>query len=68
MDNILVLSYFVKMGNTENQLLAKISKEIWEYLLHKEITVTAEYLLGAHNKEADMQSRTMKDSSDFCKT
>ena len=68
MDNILVLSYFVKMGNTENQLLAKISKEIWEYLLHKGITVTAEYLLGAYNKEADIKSRTVKDSSDFCKT
>ena len=68
MDNTVALSYFVKMENTGNQLLAKISKEILEYLLDKGITVTAEYLLGAQNKEADMQSQTVKDSSNFWKT
>lgn len=68
MDNTVALSYFVKMENTGNQLLAKISKEILEYLLDKGITVTAEYFLRAQNKEADMQSQTVKDSSDFWKT
>ena len=58
MDNIVALSYLVKMGGTRNQLLVQISKEIWEYLLDKGITITAEYLPGALNREADMQSRT----------
>ena len=63
MDNIVALSYLMKIGGTRNQLLVQISKEIWEYLLDKEITITAKYLLGALNKGADMQSRTVKDSS-----
>ena len=61
MDNIIALSYLVKMGGT--QLLALISKEIWEYLLDKGTTITAEYLPGALKKEAGMQSQTVKDSS-----
>ena len=56
MDNIVAVSHLVKMGGTQNQLLVQISKEIWEYLLDKGIAVTAEYLPGALNKEAVMQS------------
>ena len=65
MDNIVAFSYLVKMGGTRNQLLVQISKEIWEYLLDKGITITAEYLPEALNKGADMQSRTVKDSSEW---
>ena len=63
MHNIVALSYLVKMEGTQTQFLIQISKEIWEYLLDKGITITAEYLPGAFNKEAYMQSRTVKDSS-----
>ena len=65
MDNIVALSYLVKMGGTRNQSLVQISKKIWEYLLNKGITNTAEYLPGTLNKEADMQSRTVTDSSEW---
>ena len=65
LDNIVALSYLVKMGGTRNHILAQIIKEIWEYLLDKGITITSEYLPGALNKEADMQSRTVKDSSEW---
>ena len=64
-DNIVALSYLVKMGGTRNQLFLQISKEIWKYLLDKGITITAEYLPGALNKEADMESQTVKDSSEW---
>ena len=63
MHNIVALSYLVKMEGTQTQFLIQISKEIWEYLLDKGITITAEYLPGASNKEAYMQSRTVKGSS-----
>ena len=56
--NIVALSYLVKMGGTQYQLLVHISKEIWEYLLDKGIKVTADYLPGTLNKKANMQSRT----------
>ena len=61
--NIASHSYLVKIGGTRTQLLVQISKEIWEYLLDKGITITAEYLPGALNQEIYMQSRTVKDSS-----
>ena len=65
MDKNVVFSYLVKLGGTRNQLLVQISKKIWEYLLDKGITIIAEYLPGALSKEADMQSRTVKDSSEW---
>ena len=51
------------MGGTRNKVLTDISKEIWDFLLLKEITITVEYLLGVLNQEADFQSRSMKDSN-----
>ena len=65
MDNIVCLSYIVKMGGIHNKVLSDISKEIWDFLLLKEITFTAEYLPGVLNQEADFQSRSMKDSSEW---
>ena len=65
MDNMVALSYLVKMGGTQNKNLTLLSKEIWEYLIAKEITITAEYLPGSLNKEADFQSRAVKDSSEW---
>ena len=50
MDKIVALSYLVKMGGTQNQLLVQISKEIWEYLMDKGITITTEYLPGASTR------------------
>ena len=41
MDNIVASSYLIKMGDSRNQLLVQISKEIWEHLLRKRITITA---------------------------
>ena len=51
------------MGSTHSKVLSDISKEIWDYLLTKKITITTEYLPGALNKEAGFQSRTVKNSS-----
>ena len=52
------------MGGTINQLLIQISKEIWQYLLAKGIKFTEEYLPGALKREANIKSRTTKDSSE----
>ena len=65
MDNIVGLSYIVKMGETHNKVLSDIRKEIWDFLLLKEITITVEYLPGVLNQEADFQSRSLKDSSEW---
>ena len=65
MDSIVALSYLVKMGGTRNKSLTVLSKEIWDYLLSKEITITAEYLAGLLNVEADTQSKTVRDASEW---
>jgi len=65
MDNIVALSYLVKMGGTQSEALSSLSKEIWDFLLTKQITITAEYLPGILNVEADAQSRSVKDSSEW---
>ena len=44
MDNVVAHSCLVKMGGTHTKVLSDISKEIWDYLLAKGITITAEYL------------------------
>ena len=47
-------------GGTQNKALSQLSKEIWKYLMKN-----GEYLLAAGNKEADFQSRNVKDSSEW---
>ena len=64
-DNIVGLSYIVKMGGTHNKVLLDISIEIRDFLLLKEITIIVEYLPGVLNQEADFQSRSMKDTSEW---
>ena len=41
-DNTTALLYLVKIGGTGNQMLFKLSKEIWQYLLKHQTTITAE--------------------------
>ena len=64
-DNTTALLYLVKMGGTENQMLLKLSKEIWQYLLKHQITITAESLPSSLNVEADWQSQNSGDPSEW---
>ena len=64
-DNITALLYLMKMGGTGNQMLLKLSKEIWQYLLKHQIIITAEYLPSCLNVEADWQSRNSRDPSEW---
>ena len=42
-----------------------LPKQIWELLLRKKVTVTAEYLPSALNKHADIESHPKTDSSEW---
>ena len=64
-DNMTALSYLIKKGGTKCQVLTEISKKIWEYLIRHGITVTAEWLPGILNGEADWESRNIRDSSEW---
>lgn len=65
MDNMTALSYLMKMGGTHSNTLIDLTKEIWELMLSKGITVTAEYLPGNLNTRADITSKVFKDSSEW---
>ena len=41
-DNTTALLYLKKKGGTGNQMLLKLRKEIWQYLLKHQTTITAE--------------------------
>ena len=60
-DNIVAISYLVKMGGTRNKSLTVLSKKILDYLLSQEST--REYLPGLLSLEEDTQSRTVSDAS-----
>ena len=64
-DNMTAFSYLLKMGGAKNPELMQISKEIWEFLLGQEITITAEHLPGNLNCKVDWESRHQKDSSEW---
>ena len=63
MDNQAALTYLVKMGGTRNLLMIQEAKEIWEFCLANQITLTAEYLPRTLNTMADKASKEMKNSS-----
>ena len=52
-DNIVALTYLMKMGGTQNLKMVELAKEIWEYLLKWGITNTAEHLPSKLNVAAD---------------
>ena len=64
-DNVVALTYLKKMGGTKSSVLTQVSKEIWEFLLKHQIVITVEHLPGKQNVEADVQSRSVKDSSEW---
>ena len=61
MDNMAALSCLVKMGGMNNQDLVDLSKQIWNYLIAKQIILTAEHLTGTLNKDADFECENVKD-------
>ena len=55
----------VKLGGAQNREIAILAKEIWDFALSRKITITAEYLPGRLNTEADWASRHFHDSSEW---
>ena len=51
-DNIVALTYLLKMGGTQN---LKLTKEIWDHLLQWGITLTAECVPSKLNVTADWE-------------
>ena len=54
-----------KDGGTRKKDLLGLSKQIWDYLQSKKITITAMYLPGHLNKTGDWECRNFQDKSDW---
>ena len=64
-DNMVALTYLLKMGGTKNLKPVRLEKKIWDHLLQCGITLTAEYLPSKLNVTADWESRNNSDSSEW---
>ena len=65
MDNRRAVAYIQKMGVTRSARMLPITQEIWKFALDREIVLSAEYLPGSLNTEADWESRNFQDGSDW---
>jgi len=65
MDNRTAVAYLLKMGGTRSASMLQIAQELWDYALSNQITLTAEYLPGKVNQEADWESRNCRDFSNW---
>ena len=63
-DNIVALTYLLKMGYPEFKI-SPIKKKIWDHLLQCGIALTAEYLPSKLNVTAGRESRNNSDSSEW---
>jgi hypothetical protein len=59
MDNTTSCTYINKFGGKKAQLNT-LAREIWQWCLNKDIHLTAAYVPGTHNKDADELSRKFK--------
>ena len=64
-DNTTALMYLLKMGGCGNKRLLDLAKDIWDYILKKEIMITAEYLPSCLNVEADWQAKNPRGSLEW---
>ena len=65
MDNVTALTFINKMGGTKNRVLASLSRELWQWCLQTQIAVSAAHISGILNVNADRESRSHLDSSDW---
>ena len=57
MDNLTATHYINKMGGTKSPVLARLALDLWEWCLHHNILIEAQYLPGVLNIRADRESR-----------
>jgi len=53
------------MGGTVSPQLTLLAKALWMWALAKDIILTAEYIPGVVNVEADAESRSIQDRTDW---
>jgi hypothetical protein len=65
LDNTTAIAYINNQGGTRSPSLTSLTLELWNWCLQQSILITAEHLPGVLNVQADKESRTFVDSSDW---
>ena len=65
MDNLTAAHYINKMGGTKSPVLARLALDLWEWCLHHNVLIEAQYLPGVLNVRADRESRVFLDHHDW---
>ena len=52
-------------GGTKSQTLIETARQVWEWCLQRNITLSAQYLLGLENVRTDFLSRYLTDRTDW---
>ena len=64
-DNITAVTYLNNMGGVRSQDCNLMATKIWRWCIHRNIWLTASYLPGKLNTEADQKSRKFNDRTEW---
>ena len=64
-DNTTAVAYINYQGGTVSKELVALTRDLWMWCLERNIHIQAQHLPGVLNQVADMESRSMRDRSDW---
>ena len=64
-DNTTAVAYINNHGGTVSRELVSLTRDLWMWCLERNIHIQAQHLPGVLNHTADLESRSMKDRSDW---
>ena len=65
MDNTSALAYVNRMGGTRSVILTGVACEMWDWCLHRGVTLSGSHLPGLSNQTADWESRVVQTSAEW---
>ena len=65
LDNTTAVAYINNKGGTRSPELTMLALDLWTWCVNRNIFIQAEHLPGIENYQADKESRTCTDSSDW---
>ena len=66
LDNTRAVAYVNNMGGFKSTELDKVAKELWEWVILRDIWVSAVHIPGLYNVDTDEQSRHFHDQHEWC--
>lgn len=66
LDNTTAVAYVNHMGGFKSTELDKVAKELWEWVISRDIWGSAVHIPGLYNVDADEQSGHFQDQHEWC--